>query len=248
MSGQSPSGDQAEVERIRAVYAARDAASGRHPAIAAAYRRLNAERTSITHELVATVAPPPGGRLLDVGCGAGFDLARWLEAGWSPARIAGVDLVADRVARARETCPGVDIRLGDGSRIPFDDATFDAATAVTVFSSILDPVVRRVLFVEMVRVVRPGGLVIVYDFVIRKPTNPNVRGLSLARLADLGRPPDGSRRLSPLLQIVAAGELIHPRVGDIAMRFAPRTHRLSWWRVQPGVERTQRAEPATAAR
>jgi hypothetical protein len=111
---------------------------------------------------------------------------------------------------------------------------FDAATAVTVFSSILDPAVRRVLFREMERLIRPGGLVVVYDFVIRKPTTADVRGLSLDRLADLGLPPTGPRRLSPLLQLVAAAEMLHPRLGDLAMRLAPRTHRLSWWVVAGG--------------
>lgn len=239
MTSTSDPHDRAEVERIRSVYAARDAARGRHPAIASAYLRLNSERIARTHALIRTVAPPPSGRLLDVGCGAGYDIGRWLEAGWSAATIAGVDLVPARVERAREAWPGVDIRLGAGARVPFDDASFDVATAVTVFSSILDEGVARALFAEMERVVRPGGLVIVYDFVVRKPTNQNVRGLRVARLTEIaGRPPTGSRRLSPLLQLVAAGDLVHPRLGDLAMRIAPRTHRLSWWRVADQADRS----------
>lgn len=226
---QTPAGN--EVERIRAVYQVRDARPARHPAIAAAYGRLNAERTRIMHDLIATVAPPTSGRILDVGCGSGYDLAGWIRDGWRPEHLAGVDVMADRVERAREACPGADIRLGDGIRLPFDDATFDAVTATTVFSSILDVELRRTLFREMHRVVRPGGLAVVYDFVIRKPTNRYVRGLGKERLAELGRRPTGSRRLSPLLQLVAAAHLVHPRLGDAAMRLAPSTHRLTWWTV-----------------
>jgi ubiquinone/menaquinone biosynthesis C-methylase UbiE len=229
----------AELERIRATYRERDARGrARHPAIAEAYRRLNDERTTQTIELIRAVAPPPDGRLLDVGCGGGYDLDRWLEAGWFRAAIAGVDISPERVARAREALPDVDIRLGDGIALPFDDDAFDVATAVTVLSSILDPQLQRTLFAEMERVVRPGGLVIVYDFVVRKPTNPSVRGLSLRVLQRLGRVPDGSSRLSPLLQAVAAGAAIHPRLAGLAWRVAPRTHRLSWWRVRPRSEPT----------
>lgn len=229
MTGPPEASASEEVERIRAVYQDRDARPGRHPAIAAAYGRLNAERTRLMHALIAPVAPPASGRILDVGCGSGYDLARWIRDGWRADQLAGVDVSPERVERARAACPGADIRLGDGTVLPFDAGTFDAATATTVFSSILDGALRRALFREMQRVVRPGGLIVVYDFVLRKPTNSHVRGLSLRRLAELGRPPTGSRRLSPLLQLVAAADLVHPRVGDVAMRFAPRTHRLSWW-------------------
>jgi ubiquinone/menaquinone biosynthesis C-methylase UbiE len=218
-----------ELERIREVYRVRDAAPRRSPAIAAAYRRLNAERTRLMRALIAPVAPPALGRIVDVGCGSGFDLAAWVADGWRAEHLAGVDVISERVSKARAACPGADIRLGDGVLLPFGDGAFDAATATTVFSSILDRPLRQTLFREMERVVRPGGLVVVYDFVIRKPTNPDVRGLSLKRLAELDRAPAGSRRLSPLLHLVAGAELLHPRIGDLAMRLAPRTHRLSWW-------------------
>lgn len=221
----------AEIERIRSVYKVRDAASARHPAIAAAYRRLNAERTRAMHDLILTVAPPSSGRILDVGCGTGYDLAQWVRDGWQIDLIAGVDISPERVARARAACPGADIRLGDGIRLPFREGIFDAVTASTVFSSILDPMLRSTVFREMERVARPGGLVVVYDFVLRKPTNASVHGLSLRRLAELGRAPTGSRRLSPVLQLVAAADVVHPRMGDLAMRLLPRTHRLSWWTV-----------------
>ena len=81
----------------------------------------------------------------------------------------------------------------------------------------------------MERVVRPGGLILIYDFVIRKPMNPDVIGMPLRRLAELGRPPDGSMRLSPLLQAVALARAIHPQLADWTMQHAPRTHRLSYW-------------------
>src|SRR5574340_558930 len=186
------------------------------------------------HALLRRYAPPPAGRLLDVGCGTGSDLARWLASGWQPDRIAGVDVVESRAAAARSACPGVDVRLGAGSSLPFEAGAFDAATAVTVFSSILDPGLRRRLFEAMCRVVRVGGVVLIYDFVVAKPTNRSTVGMTLGALTSLaGRPPGHTERLSPLLHLVAAGAAIRPRAADLAMRLAPRTHRLSVWSVGP---------------
>lgn len=234
-----------EVERIRAVYAERDRARPRGRAIAEAYRRLNAQRLARMRELVermhlggASAGERP--RLLDVGCGGGYDLARWLEAGWPPERLAGTDLVPERLAAARAACPGVRFEESGGDQLPFEDDSFDVATAVTVFSSILDPEMRSRLFAEMERVVRPGGAILVYDFVVRKPTNPNVVGMPMRLLTELGRRPDASFRLSPLLQLVALAALLGRRAADLAMAVAPPTHRLSVWRVRSGAESTRR--------
>ena len=238
-----------EADRIREVYRQRDLGGARHPAIADAYRRLNADRLIRTEALVRAVATPERGRLLDVGCGAGLDFAYWVGAGWSPDRLAGVDLVAERIERARLACPGVDLQVVDGTTLPFPDGTFDIATAVTVFSSIIDPVTRTALFREMERVVRPGGVVVIYDFVVRKPTNPHVRALGLAELRALAnRPPELSVRLTPLLQLVAAGVVAGPKVADAAMRMAPRTHRLSQWRVRPATAEAAAAAPSAVSK
>lgn len=221
-----------EAERIRQVYAERDQRPARHPAIVEAYRRINAERLARMEAVLRVAAPPPQGRILDVGCGGGGDIRRWIEAGWAPAAVAGTDLVPARVAAARAVNPDSDIRLGDGASLPFPDAAFEVATAVTVFSSILDPAFRRRLFQEMGRVVRPGGLILVYDFVVAKPTNRTTTGMTLDRLRAMAtRVPEHSERLSPLLQLVAAGAFLGPRAADVAARWAPRTHRLSSWSV-----------------
>jgi SAM-dependent methyltransferase len=227
----------AEEARSRAVFEARDARSesgrGLAGARAAAHRRLSAERMArlaaiLSAQLPAGVRP----RILDVGCGGGHDLAAWGSAGWAPGELAGIDLVPARVAAARERCPGVDVREGSGAGLPFADASFDVATAATVFSSILDAALRRQVHAEMRRVVRPGGLVVVYDFVIRNPRNPSVVAMPVDRLVEAaGRAPDGSERLGPLVYLVAAGAFLHPVAEALAVALAPRTHRLTWWRV-----------------
>jgi SAM-dependent methyltransferase len=229
-SGVEPGADSTETERIRAAYGERDRRAARHPAIAEAYRLVNIERREQMQRVI-TDAVGDAPRLLDVGCGTGTDLANWLERGWPADRLAGVDLVEDRIAVARARCPGVDLRVTAGAQLPFESRTFDVATAVTVFSSILDASLRRQLFGEMRRVVRNDGIVLVYDFVVRNPRNHDVIAMSGRRLADLGEPPDASIAITPLIQAVAAASLFGPRSAAVAMRTMPRTHRLWRWRI-----------------
>jgi ubiquinone/menaquinone biosynthesis C-methylase UbiE len=217
-----------EVRRIRSAFAERDSRPPRHPAIATAYRLVNADRQARMAATVERVSGPDA-RILDVGCGGGQDLAHWLELGWGADRLAGVDLVPDRIERARAACPGVDLRLTSGADIPFEDGSFDVVTAVTVLSSVLDPEVRRRMFAEMIRVARPGGSVLVYDFVVRNPRNDHVVAMTARRLLELGPRPVESQRMSPLIHLVAAGALVGPLLASVAMRVAPRTHRLTRW-------------------
>jgi ubiquinone/menaquinone biosynthesis C-methylase UbiE len=95
----------------------------------------------------------------------------------------------------------------------------------------MDPSVRRDLFAEMRRVVRPGGSILVYDFVIKNPRNPDVVAMSRGRLLDIGGPPLESIAMTPLIQLLAVASRFGRRVTDLAKRFAPRTHRLSRWLV-----------------
>jgi ubiquinone/menaquinone biosynthesis C-methylase UbiE len=232
MRSRSGSPDDRETTRIREVFEARDR-SGQAAWKAAASRFLSAERMSQLERLVRTEIPTSiRPSIVDVGCGGGHDLAAWLERGWSPELLAGIDLVSGRIEAARKRCPGVDLRVGSGTDLPFESGQFDVATAATVFSSIPDTHSRQRLFAEMYRVVRPGGLVVIYDFVVRNPRNSNVLAMGANRITELaGRPADGSVRLSPLLYLVGLGLRVHPLVGRLMARVSPRTHRLSFWRV-----------------
>jgi SAM-dependent methyltransferase len=67
-----------------------------------------------------------GQRVLEVGCGAGTDLARFARGG---AHVTGVDLSAAAIALARENFRQqhleADLREADGEHLPFPDETFD---------------------------------------------------------------------------------------------------------------------------
>jgi len=123
----------------------------------------------------------PGYRILDVGCGDGSLLRRLIGWGAEPARLAGVELLEERVDSARRIDPQVDVRQADASALPFEDASFDLVFQLTVFSSILDRQMRRGVAGEMARVLRPGGAVVSYDFRLARDRR-NTRPL---RAADL---------------------------------------------------------------
>jgi SAM-dependent methyltransferase len=122
--------------------------------------------------------------ILDVGCGDGGFLRRLVSWGADPGRLAGVDLLAERVATARRIHPGIDVRRADASALPFADAGFDLIFQLTVFSSILEPEMRRAVAREMARVLRPGGLVVSYDFRVARDRR-NTRPLRAAELIAL---------------------------------------------------------------
>ncbi len=96
-----------------------------------------------------------GTRLLDAGCGAGL-LA--LLASLRGAQVAALDASAALLAIVRQRVPTADVREGDLEALPFADHAFDAVTAVnSLFYAADMPGAMR----ELVRVVRPGGRVVV---------------------------------------------------------------------------------------
>lgn len=97
----------------------------------------------------------PGGRVLDLGCGVGHDLARLERAGLTPV---GVDLSHIALRRAYEQSPAV-VRA-DGARLPFRDDSFDGCRIERVLQHVPDP---GLIVDEILRVVRPGGVVAVLD-------------------------------------------------------------------------------------
>lgn len=100
--------------------------------------------------------PPPGTRLLDVGCGPGRHLAAFRERGLDPV---GLDLSRALLERARETTGGgIPLVRGDMRRLPLDAGSFEAVTSFfTSFGYFASREEDRGTLEEMRRVLRPGG-------------------------------------------------------------------------------------------
>ena len=96
-----------------------------------------------------------GRTVLEVGCGAGVDLARFARGG---AIVTGVDVAQSAIdlARANFAQQGLvgEFHVADGERLPFADDTFDLVYAHGVVQYTADP---QRLVDECRRVVKPGG-------------------------------------------------------------------------------------------
>jgi SAM-dependent methyltransferase len=150
-------------------------------------RRIIAERDAELKRLLAQTGLLPGGnpRVLDVGCAHGYVLAKLIEWGAESTRLNGIDLLPDRVEVARTQCPGARIDVGSADQMPYPDASFELVIASTLFSSILDNAMSKRVASEIVRVLVPNAVVFWFDSRYGNPSNPDVRGISRRRVADL---------------------------------------------------------------
>ena len=96
-----------------------------------------------------------GRSVLEVGCGAGVDLARFAKGG---AEVTGVDLAPSAIALARANFEQQGLQgrfeVADGERLPFPDNSFDLVFAHGVVQYTANP---RHLVAECRRVLKPDG-------------------------------------------------------------------------------------------
>lgn len=120
----------------------------------------------VVDRTMVLLALQPGETILEVGCGNGVFLPLLARAVGATGRVVGLDHAPEFVAeaRARVTREGLDdvvtVLEGDAYRLPFPDASFDAAHCERVLMHLADPVAA---LRELRRVVRPGGRVVVVE-------------------------------------------------------------------------------------
>jgi ubiquinone/menaquinone biosynthesis C-methylase UbiE len=125
-------------------------------------------------------------RLLEIGCGNGQWLREFIKWGAQPENVVGMDLLEDRVAEASRLCPSdTKIELGSAAELAFIDESFDLVLQATVFTSILDASLKRRIASEMMRVTKPEGLILWYDYHVNNPWNGDVRGLRRREIKEL---------------------------------------------------------------
>ena len=143
-----------------------------------AYERTAVQLEPVAEVVVGAADVQTGDRVLDVACGTGNAL---LAAAARGASVSGVDLAPRlvEVARDRAAHAGVDadLRVGDVTALPFEDAVFDAA--ISVFGVIFAAPARDAAS-ELLRVVCSGGRIVVTAWI---PEGPIHEASQLARRA-----------------------------------------------------------------
>lgn len=102
--------------------------------------------------------------ILDVGCGAGFSLQRLMACGLSPEHLHGIDISEARIAHGNRRIPSLDLRQGDATSMEYASNSFDLVMESTMFVLIADDVVAGGIAKEMIRVVKPGGYIMLTDW------------------------------------------------------------------------------------
>ena len=116
-------------------------------------------------------------RLLDVGCGTGRFLD-FVKQVWPRLPAVGLDMSEAYVREAKRHLrrwARIDLIVGNGEKIPLPDNSQDAVTSIFLFHE-LPPKVRRTMFREFARVLKPGGRLVLVDS-LQRGDAPDYEGL-----------------------------------------------------------------------
>lgn len=173
-----------EIDRIKKVYEDRDATRERCPTSAFS-GAVTREREAVYAEVMRSrFADLSKVRLLEIGAGDGGNLLFFNRLGLEWEHLVGNELMDHRIQELRTRCPRLNVIPGDATRI-LTSTPFDVVFQSTVFTSLLEEDLRVEMAASMERLVRPGGMILWYDFTVDNPRNPNVRGVSRSEIRSL---------------------------------------------------------------
>jgi ubiquinone/menaquinone biosynthesis C-methylase UbiE len=165
------------------------------------------------------LAPLPGLRWIDVGCGTGAFTELFVE-GCSPAGVQGIDPSEAQLAfaRARPSARMAEFRQGDAMALPFPDDGFDAAVMALVIFFVPDPAKG---VAEMARVVHPGGTVATYAWDILGggfPLEPIQAEMRAMRLTPVLPPSSAASRMEALRTLWTSAGLAPVETREITVQ------------------------------
>lgn len=125
--------------------------------------------------------PVPGETVVDLGSGSGVECFMAAEKVGAQGRVVGVDMTAEMLALARNSkaevvatlgYDNVEFRRGFLEEIPLADGTVDAVISNCVINLSTD---KRRVFLEVLRVLKEGGRLVVSDIVTDEPIPPAMK-------------------------------------------------------------------------
>lgn len=124
-------------------------------------------------------------KILEVGCCVGVRLRELVRYGAIPENLCGIDLLPNAIEKARSISPNIDFKCRNAESLPFGIETFDIVTQFVMFTSILEDRMKENAAKEMLRVLKPNGIILWYDYCVSKPTNPDVKGIGKKEITRL---------------------------------------------------------------
>ena len=124
-------------------------------------------------------------KILDVGCGSGSSMTQLIQLGYSSTCMHGIDIVSDRIDEALQKYPNIDFVVGDATSMPYATGEFDLVMESTMFVQLTDEDLSQRIAREMLRVVKPGGYLLLIDWRYGKPGNKHYAALTPKRVARL---------------------------------------------------------------
>jgi SAM-dependent methyltransferase len=186
--------------------------------------------TSLLQQVAAKsmelLALRPGQRVLEVGCGNGVFLPRLAAAVGSSGHVVGVDHAEVVISEVRSRLKAAElesvrVEQADATSLPFADGTFEAAHCERMMMHLRDP---DAALGEMVRVVRPGGVVVAaepdWEGVRIDHPDPEALKLILRTALTMRHPNMGitlNRRMGNLGLIERRSSPVLGIVGDLAV-------------------------------
>lgn len=125
-------------------------------------RAEDADMLPVIDEYLGLLNVPEGGRIIDIGSGTG-GITRRIADRFPAASVTGLEPSAALTQKAKELAgerPNLSFSVGDGAALDLEEASADIAILHTVLSHVSNP---EPLIAEAVRILRPGGTLVICD-------------------------------------------------------------------------------------
>jgi ubiquinone/menaquinone biosynthesis C-methylase UbiE len=127
---------------------------------------LNREN-ALREETIRLAQIDPGAAVLDVGCGTGTLTLRAKAVAGSTGRVCGIDAATEMIAQARKKAQKagaqVEFQVGVIEALEYADGTFDRVLSSLMMHH-LPPDLQKRALLEVYRVLKPGGQLLIVDF------------------------------------------------------------------------------------